>query len=262
MAALFGITGWALVGPTGLAILVGGSFLLFVFVSRRELQIDTSAAREIGPGDHTSARAILDELSQKAGVEPAPELYLIDAAEMNAATMGKESRPIMAVTSSVLTELSDRELRAILAHEVTHLTQHDLPFFRLVMMLQLLTMSVARVGWLMLILFWPLALMGGARIPLSVVGLLLAAPVASIMLQAALSRSREYAADLGAVELTGDPEGLAMALRKIDRRQQQLWRQVLPVPRQKRDRSSVLRTHPGQEERIERLEKLAGVREP
>ncbi|MFW5690005.1 MAG: M48 family metalloprotease, partial [Spirochaetota bacterium] len=145
----------------------------------------------------------------------------------------------------------------ILAHEVTHVAQHDLKFFRLVMMLQILTISVSRMGWILLLLLWPMTVAAGVRIPLFAIGLLLAAPVGSVLLQATLSRAREYAADLGAVELTGDPEGLASALERIDKAREQLWRQVLPVPQRERRGRSPLRTHPAQEERVGKLRELA-----
>ena len=256
MALLFAATGFVLLGTAGLAILIGTGLVMLVFVSRQEVKVDTSAAQPVSREAHPALHEALDELSEKAGIPEKPEPYIVPADEMNAATMGKESKPIMAVTSPMLRALSDRELRAIIAHEIVHLSQHDLSFFKLVMMLQILTMSVARIGWLLLILMWPLALAGGARIPPLAVLLLLGAPVISVLLQAALSRAREYAADLGAVELTGDPEGLASALEKIDRRREQLWRQVLPMPQQRRRGGSILRTHPAQEERVRKLREI------
>lgn len=256
MAIVFGATGFVLLGGTGLAIVAGSALVLLIVVGRRELKIDTSQATLLSDAGHPELQSTIEDLASRAGVDPAPTGYLIQADEMNAATTGSESQPMLVITRPMLSTLDDRELRGILAHEVSHLAQHDLSFFRLVMTLQLMTMSVARVGWLMLLLFWPLLLAGGARIPPLAIALLLGAPVVSVLLQAALSRAREYAADLGALELTGDAEGLASALEKIDRRQRRLWRQVLPVPQQRRRRGSILRTHPAQEERVERLREL------
>jgi heat shock protein HtpX len=257
MAALFAVTGYVLLGAAGLALLVGMAFVLLLFVGRRELQVDTSRAQQLGPGHLPEVPRMLRELSRDAELPSVPQAYAIPADEMNAATMGKESQPVMAITAPMLDTLDSAQLRAILAHEVMHIAQHDLRFIRLVMMLQVLTISVSRMGWLLLVLFWPLALTSGVQIPVWAILLLLGAPVASALLQAALSRSREYAADLGAVELTGDPEALAEALERIDRRRNQFWRQVLPVPQRPRNRGSLLRTHPAQEERVRRLRALA-----
>lgn len=257
MATLFGVTAFVLFGGTGLAVVVVAGFGLFWFVSQQEIRIDTSKAQPITRADSPGLHEILDELSHKAGLEATPEPYLLPTEQMNAATLGSESKPILALTPPILRELSHRELRAVIAHEIFHLAQHDLSFFKLVMMLQLLTVTISRIGWLLLILFFPLVMLGGFRIPPVAIGLLLGAPVVSVFLQAALSRSREYAADLGAVELTGDTEALASGLRKIESRQKELWRQILPVPQQRRRRqNSALRTHPAQEKRIRRLREL------
>ena len=257
MAGLFVVTAVLLFGGTGLAILVAMGFVLLLFVGRQEVQVDTSQVKPLKPEDHSALHSILDELSDKAGIPAKPEPYILPVEQMNAATMGKEGQPILAVTRPMLTELSDRELRAILAHEIAHIEEHDRSCYRLVTMLQVLTMTVARIGWFALILLWPMAALGGWYIPPYAIGLLLGAPVLSVLLQAALSRSREYSADLGAVELTNDPEGLAMALERIDKRQEQLWRQVLPIPQQRRRKRSILRTHPAQEQRVQKLKELA-----
>lgn len=260
MVGLFAVTGYVLLGAAGLAMLIAMAFVMLLAVGNRELRVDNSMAQPLAPGGHGSVYRIVDELADTAELPQKPEIYAVPVDEMNAATMGSESRPILAITTPMLDHLSERELRGIVAHEISHLAQRDLSFFRLVTMLQVLTISVSRIGWILLILFWPVALASGVRIPLAAIALLLGAPVLSIMLQAALSRARESAADLGAVELTRDPEGLARALEKIDLHRENLWRQVLPVP-QRRRQGSVLRTHPAQEQRVAHLRELAAALE-
>lgn len=257
MVALFVVVGFAFLGASGLAIVLGGSFLFLLVLGGQEIRVDPSRAQRLEADEAPRLGPILEDLSTEAGLATVPEVYLIEAEEMNAAAFGRESNPRLAVTRPLLDRLSDRELRAVVAHEVTHIAQHDLTFYRLFMMLQLITVTVARVGWLMLLLFWPVLVTSGTRLPPGTIGLLIGAPIVSVLLQLGLSRSREYAADLGAVELNGDPEGLAGALEKIDRQQQQLWKQVLPVPQRRGRRRSVLRTHPDQERRIARLRELA-----
>lgn len=257
MVVLFAVTGYVLLGATGLAILIAMGFVMLLAVGQRELRVDTSMARPLATGDHAGIHGIVDRLAREAELPEKPEIYAVPVDEMNAATMGSEAKPILAITTPMLDRLTERELRAIAAHEISHLAQRDLAFFKLVTMLQVLTISVSRIGWLLLILFWPIALASGVRIPLFAIALLLGAPILSILLQAALSRARESAADVGAVELTGDPEGLALALAKIDRHRENLWRQVLPVPQRRRTQESVLRTHPAQEQRVAHLRELA-----
>ncbi len=256
MAGLFAAAGYVLLGAAGLAVLVGSGFIMLLFIGGREIRVDTSAAIPLEPGSHPHLDEILDELTAKARLPKRPEAYAIPIEEMNAATMGSQANPILLITAPMFMHLNERELRCIIAHEIVHLSQHDLSFFRLVVFLQVLTITVSRFGWFLLLFFWPIALTSGVQIPLPAIALVLTAPVVSILLQAALSRAREYAADLGAVELTGDPEGLAQALEKIDRSQNELWRQVLPVPQRRRDRGSILRTHPAQDRRIAKLREL------
>jgi heat shock protein HtpX len=150
--------------------------------------------------------------------------------------------------------LERRELAGVLAHELSHIRHRDLTFFRIVEVVAMITVVIARVGWIMLIVFLPLALASSASVPITVLAVLLAAPVLSVALQFGLARAREYAADLGAVELTGDPEALAIALERIDNIGKSYVHQMLPVPR-KRD-SSVFRTHPPTDRRVARLRAL------
>jgi heat shock protein HtpX len=89
------------------------------------------------------------------------------------------------------------------------------------------------------------------------VGVLFAAPILSVLLQLAFSRSREFNADLGAVELTADPEALATALKKIEKVQSHLIKMILPFPKRKREESSLFRSHPAIPKRIEKLERIA-----
>ncbi len=257
MVVLFGVVGFAFLGASGLAVVLGAGFLFLLFLGGQEVRVDPSKARPLEAGEEPRLESILEELSNDADLAQVPDVYVLDAEEMNAAAFGRESKPRLAVTRPLLERLSDRELRAVVAHEVTHIAQHDLTFYRFFMMLQILTITVSRVGWIMLLLFWPVLVTSGTQLPPGTIALLIGAPIVSVFLQLGLSRSREYAADLGAVELNGDPEGLAAALEKIDRQQQKLWRQVLPVPQRRGRRQSVLRTHPDQDRRIARLRELA-----
>jgi heat shock protein HtpX len=155
-----------------------------------------------------------------------------------------------------LRTMSPRELAGILAHELSHLRFGDTHLMALGDVISRLTATMSRVGQLLLILFLPAALMGAPFISLAGLLLLIFAPLANMLLQLALSRSREFNADLGAVELTGDPAGMASALEKLERSQWGSWWQRIFLP-YRAMQPNVLRTHPVTEERIKRLQQLA-----
>jgi heat shock protein HtpX len=115
-----------------------------------------------------------------------------------------------------------------------------------------LTVAMSQIGQILLILALPAALMGATLISWSALAVLIFAPATSTLLQLALSRSREFHADMGAVELTNDPAGLAAALGKLERAQtESFWKRIL-VPYRVLE-PTVLRTHPDTDARIKRL---------
>jgi heat shock protein HtpX len=109
-----------------------------------------------------------------------------------------------------------------------------------------------------LIIGLPMWLGGAGRLPWLLVPLLMFAPQLTMLLQLALSRSREFDADLDAAGLTGDPAGLASALAKLERHQRGLWERIL-LPGRQLPEPSLLRSHPPTEERIARLAALSGA---
>ena len=122
---------------------------------------------------------------------------------------------------------------------------------------------LALCGWVLfgvalVIVGLPLWLSGAGGVPLLLIPLLVFAPQITTLLQLALSRAREFDADLDAGGLTGDPEGLASALAKLERYQRSAWEQIL-FPGYRLPQPSVLRTHPPTEERVARLRSLSGA---
>jgi heat shock protein HtpX len=115
-----------------------------------------------------------------------------------------------------------------------------------------ITGSFGLFGQILLLLSLPAALVTDVGVPWLALAILLAAPTLSALVQLALSRNREYEADLSAAELTGDPAGLASALEKLERYQGRFWEQILMPGRRVPD-PSLLRTHPETADRIERL---------
>jgi heat shock protein HtpX len=219
-----------------------------------QLQNVTKLSEDQVPGMYESIR----ELAKRANLENVPELYLFNAQYMNAATLDKPGKPMIIVTPPVVNQLSDREVTALLAHEVAHIQSRDVLFQRIIQAVHLLTQIVAQTAWIMLILFFPIFLFSRANFPLYILVILFGAPVLSVLLQLAFSRSREFNADLGAVELTGDPLALADALEKIEKVQHRFLDTMLPFPtRRNRRESSLFSSHPAIPKRIEKLKKIS-----
>ena len=148
--------------------------------------------------------------------------------------------------------LSLRQLAGVLAHEMSHVRNGDLKVMALGDVLTRITSFMAQVGYLSLLISLPAMLAAGTKVPwLALAGLILA-PLFGGLLQLALSRTREYDADLDAAAITGDPEALASALALLEKKQGRMW-EGLVLPGGRVPDPSILRTHPRAEERIARL---------
>ncbi|WP_455386119.1 zinc metalloprotease HtpX, partial [Acidihalobacter prosperus] len=172
---------------------------------------------------------------------------------LNAFSVGRRSDAAIGLSDGLLHRLPSRELAGVLAHEISHIRHNDVWVMTLADILGQITRTLSLLGQLLLLLNLPLILLAEAHVPWSAILLLIAAPWLSILLQLGLSRSREFSADLGAVELTTDPEGLAQALMRLE------TQQPTPFGQRARMRSepSLLRSHPVTEQRIARLHELA-----
>jgi heat shock protein HtpX len=154
--------------------------------------------------------------------------------------------------------LTLRELAGVLAHEVSHIRNRDLWLMSIADLAGRLTHMMSLFGVALVMVSLPLWLSGAGGVPLLLIPLLVFAPQVTTLLQLALSRAREFDADLDAAGLTGDPDGLASALAKLERYQRGAWERIL-MPGYRLPEPSVLRTHPPTEERIARLKRLSGA---
>lgn len=260
IAAMLGMTallGHILAGPEGLVWAVVLA-LATLFVSPRlspGMVLRFYRARPLGHVAAPRLNALAVELAREAGLRTAPRLYLIDSAVPNAFTVGGPDDAALAMTQGALSGMSFRELRAVMAHEISHIRHNDLGVTALADVFSRVTSLFSALGQILLLVNLPLVLTGRLAVPWSAVLVLLGAPLVSGLLQLALSRRREYDADLGAVELTGDPRGLAMALAKLEARQNTLMRRLLG-PGAKTLDAALLRTHPAGRDRIARLLEL------
>ena len=209
-------------------------------------------ARLLAPEQAPDLHDILLALSRRAGLQQVPVLYYIPSSMLNAFAVGNQQQSAIAVTDGLLRQLDRRELTGVLAHEISHVRNNDLWVMGLADMFSRTTSTLSLMGQFLLLLNLPLILLSGVVISWFAILLLVFAPTLSALAQLALSRTREFDADLGAAWLTGDPEGLALALAKIEKIQGG-WMERIFLPGRRVPEPSILRTHPDTRERIARL---------
>ena len=213
-------------------------------------------ARQLYLDEIPSLYQILHTLVQRAGMQAVPVMYYLPSRVMNAFSLGGRNDTAIVVSDGLLRHLNQRELYAVLAHEISHIRNHDLKVLALADVISRLTSIMSLTGYLLILVYIPANIFAGQPIPWFLLLVLMIAPNISALLQLGLSRTREYVADQDAVQLTGDPQGLMSALDKIEHYQGG-WIERVFMPNRRLPDPSLLRTHPLTEERIKRLYELA-----
>ena len=256
LVALLLLSSWLLFGITGIV----WSFALGAFVLIAGPRFSPAMilrlyrARPLGPRHVPDLWSVLEELARRADLPAVPQLYYVASANMNAFAVGRPQHAAITITDGLLRRLNLRQLAGVLAHEVSHIANEDIRVMALADIVNRLTGILQTIG--LFLLFF--GLWQGGRAILAAPVLILA-PTVGALLQLALSRAREYDADLEAAQLTGDPEGLASALATLERRQGRMWESFV-LPGARVPDPSLLRTHPPAKERIRRLLELRGGR--
>jgi heat shock protein HtpX len=254
MAAFLALLGWLLWGRDGVVMLlgVGAMALLFKPVFSPAFIMRLYGAWQVPAGRAPELHAALNELARRADLPAVPSLYYLPSSMLNAFAVGTRNQAAIAVTDGMLRGLSLRELIGVLAHEISHIRNNDLWVMTLADLISRLTGMLSLIGQFLLVLNLPLILFAEVSISWLAIALLILAPQLSALAQLALSRSREFDADLNAARLTADPQGLARALAKLERATGNVWERVF-LPGRRVPEPSLLRTHPPTEERIRRL---------
>ncbi len=272
LAALTGfflVVGFLLGGQSGLmvALVVALGMNVFAYWNSDSMVLRMANAQEVGPNEAPELYGIVQQLAQRAGL-PMPKVYIIDEEQPNAFATGRSpEHAAVAVNSGLLRHLSREEVTGVLAHELGHVKNRDT-----------LTMTVAAtlsgaIG--MLASFG--GLFGGGRdengrplvSPVVALAAMFLAPLAASVVQMAISRSREYEADKAGAEISGNPLWLASALQRLHEGTQAIPNATaesnpatahlyIDNPLSAGGMRSLFSTHPPMEERIARLQAMAG----
>lgn len=263
IVALFGVVGMFLGGKQGMlvALLFGGAMNLWAYWNSDKAVLRMYNAREVDEYSGAEFYAMIRELSQRAGL-PMPRVYLIEEPQPNAFATGRDpEHAAVAATTGILRMLSARELRGVMAHELAHVKNRDT---------LISTISATMAGAISALAQFGMFFGGDRERPNMVVQLIVMflAPLAAMLIQMAISRAREFGADRGGAAISGDPEALASALRKIEAHARgtpmdtaemhpETAQMMIINPLSGGDLQSLFRTHPATEERVRRLIELA-----
>ncbi len=262
--ALFGAVGALLGGGRGmlLALVLGAGINFWAYWFSDKVVLRLYRAQEVDERTAPQLYLTVKSLAQSAGL-PMPRVYLIDEAQPNAFATGRNpDHAAVAATTGILQLLNARELRAVLGHELTHVKHRDTLTSTITASIAGAISTLAQFG-----MFF-----GGRdndnRNPVLAVLVLILAPIAAMLIQLAISRAREFEADRGGAEISGDPRALADALAKIERYAKGLpleaaeshpatAQMMIINPLSGEGLSRLFATHPPTEERVRRLLAMA-----
>jgi len=261
LTALFMGLGFTLGGPRGaiVALLVAAAMNLVTFWNADRIVLSMHGAKEMTASDCPQLVGMVHSLAARAGL-PNPRVYLIDSPHPNAFATGRDpAHAAVAVTTGLLAILSREEVAAVMAHELGHVRNRD----TLVM-----TMTATIAGAISMLANFGFFFRGGDRSnPLAMIAAVLLAPFAAMLVQLAISRTREYGADRAAAEICGDPRALASALAKLHQGAARIPSPVamrnpaaasLYIVPSGTGRDSFFSTHPDTGNRIAALQAMAG----
>ena len=268
LTAVFMAVGYLIGGPTGavLAFVVAALMNLFTYWNADRMVLSTYNAQEVDARTAPEFVQIVAELARRASL-PTPRVYVIDDPQPNAFATGRNpDHAAVAATTGLLNMLTPNELAGVISHELAHVRNYDT---------LLMTVTATLAGAISMLAQFGMYFGGGRRDGnnggMGIVGtlvMIVLAPLAAMLVQMAISRTREYAADAAGAQISGNPEALASALAKID----DAAHQIENVPAEENPATAHLfiinplsgvrmdnlfATHPATENRIAALRQLA-----
>lgn len=266
LTALFMALGYTLGGSGGavIALLVAAGMNLFTFWNADRIVLSMHGAREVDANSAPEFYGLVRDLSQRAGL-PMPRVYLIDQPAPNAFATGRNPQnAAVAATTGLLAVLDRDEVAGVMAHELGHVRNRDTLIMTMVATIAGAIAMLANFG----LLFRGSSGNGHGNMLAGLLAVIVA-PFAAMIVQMAISRTREYGADAAGAEISGNPRALASALAKIAGQAQRIPNpvadrnpaaaQLYIVPTHVRELFS---THPATEKRIAALEDMAAAMGP
>jgi heat shock protein HtpX len=275
LAALTALVVWIgqmVGGPNGavLALVMAGAMNFFSYWFSDKIVLKMYGAQEISANDDPELYGIVRDLTARAGL-PMPKVYIIPEETPNAFATGRNpEHAAVAVTQGIRRILDKRELAGVLGHELSHVKHRD------ILISSIAATLAGAISYLAYMAQWAAIFGGGSRDReeggsniFSLLFMMIVAPMAAMLIQMAVSRSREYMADEGGAKVSGDPLALASALRKLEMGAQNIPLQVSDAtanstahmfivnPLTGAGLAKLFSTHPPMEERIARLEAMA-----
>lgn len=268
MTGLFLAVGYLLGGAGGamIAFLIALGMNAWSYWNSDKAVLRMQGARPVTRADAPGLVAMVEDLARK-GELPTPAVYIMETSQPNAFATGRDpDHAAVAVTRGLMNTCSEEELAGVVAHELAHIKNRDT---------LIMTITATIAGAIGFLAQFGMFFGRGRDNPLGMVGTLLMvflAPVAAMLVQMAISRTREYAADRLGAEICGHPEWLASALRLIDRQARGMRNQHAEAnpasahlfiinPLRPGGLSGLFRTHPPTAERVRRLAEMAGDRQ-
>ena len=212
MTALFLAIGFALGRETGMLLAFGFAVAtnIFAYWNADKMVLRMNGARQVSAADAPDFHAMIERLSRNAGL-PMPKVYIIDNAQPNAFATGRNpENAAVAATTGLLQHLSSDEIEGVMAHELAHIKNRDTLIMAFTATLAGAISMLANFGFLFQSRDNRSPIGGIASIAMMIL-----APLGAMVVQMAISRTREYAADRGGAEISGKPMALASALKRI-----------------------------------------------
>jgi len=255
----------------GMALIFAGGMNFFSYWFSDKIVLRMYGAQEVSPNDDPELHGLVRDLATRAGL-PMPKVYVIPEETPNAFATGRDPQhAAVAVTHGIRRILNKRELAGVLGHELAHVMNRD------ILISTIAATLAGAISYLAYMAQWA-AMFGGGRSRddeggggniFGLLFMMIVAPLAAMLIQMAVSRSREYGADAGGAKICGDPLALASALRKLHMGAQNIPLQVsgatanatahmfIVNPLSGGGIANLFSTHPPMEERIARLEAMA-----
>ena len=266
LTGLFLAVGYMLGGEAGMAIalIVALAMNLFSYWNSDKLILRMHGARQVDRRSAPELFGLVEQLADNAGL-PMPKVYIMENDQPNAFATGRNpENAAVAATTGLLRRLSTEEIAGVMAHELAHVKNRDT---------LIMTITATIAGAISMLANFALFFGGNRNNPLGLIGtiaLMILAPMAAMLVQMAISRSREFEADRIGAEICGRPLWLASALEKLDVSAQRIDNPVAEAnpatahlfivnPLHMRSIDSLFSTHPKMGERVRRLRQMAGA---